>query len=216
MTIAILTSDQGHPVVKSLLGWQNNMSSKGHQVTLHFDRKELKGGDILFLVSCAQIIGESERKMFGSALVLHASDLPKGRGWSPHIWAIAGGADTITVSLIEAGDPVDSGAIWLQCHFELEGHELLPEINEKLFKAELELMTKAVEEHHNILPRQQTGDPEEYMPKRNLTHSRLDPEQSIARQFNLLRVVDNERYPAYFDYRGHRYIVKIEKQNDDR
>jgi spore coat polysaccharide biosynthesis predicted glycosyltransferase SpsG len=34
---------------------------------------------------------------------------------------------------------------------------------------------------------------------------------SIAEQFDLLRVVDPEHYPAFFDYRGKRYIIKMEK-----
>ena len=34
-------------------------------------------------------------------------------------------------------------------------------------------------------------------------------------QFDLLRVVDTERYPAFFDCRGRRYIVKIEKAVSD-
>lgn len=31
-------------------------------------------------------------------------------------------------------------------------------------------------------------------------------------QFNLLRVKDNERYPAWFELQGQRYVVKIGKQ----
>jgi methionyl-tRNA formyltransferase len=211
MRISILTTDPGHPVVESLAAWQEAMSQKGHEVSLHFDKKKLGGGDILFLVSCSEIIRESERNAYTSVLVLHASDLPKGRGWSPHIWAIVGGENKITVSLLEANDTVDSGCIWLQQQFELEGHELLPEINAKLFSTELELMTKAVEGYDGVDPRPQVGDPGEYMKKRTIADSELQADRSLAEQFDLLRVVDNERYPAFFDYRGHRYLIKIEK-----
>ena len=38
---------------------------------------------------------------------------------------------------------------------------------------------------------------------------------SIAEQFDLLRVVDPEHYPAFFDYRGKRYIPKVEKAASD-
>ena len=31
--------------------------------------------------------------------------------------------------------------------------------------------------------------------------SRLKPEYSFVEQFNLLRVVDNERYPGYFEHK---------------
>jgi methionyl-tRNA formyltransferase len=211
MKISILTSDSKHPVVKSLVEWKDSMLQKGHEVVIIFDKKELTNGDILFLVSCGQIIKESDRKSFKSVLVLHASDLPSARGWSPHIWAIVRGENEITVSLLEAEDPVDSGRIWLKQKFHLNGHELLTEINEKLFKTELELMTKAVEQYNTIIPKPQIGIPGDYLHKRTPDHSQLQPELSLADQFDLLRVVDNERYPAFFDYRGHRYLIKIEK-----
>ena len=41
--------------------------------------------------------------------------------------------------------------------------------------------------------------------------SRLDPHRPIADQFDLLRVADPDRFPAFFDLRGHRYLVRIEK-----
>ena len=106
--------------------WVKDISSQGLDATLVFDKADLQGGDILFLVSCSQMIREAERKKYKVTLVLHASDLPEGRGWSPHIWSILDGANQITVSLLEASDPVDSGAIWLKTKFTLEGHELAP------------------------------------------------------------------------------------------
>ena len=66
-------------------------------------------GDILFLVSCSEIVKKDIRMKFRHTLVLHASSLPKGRGWSPHIWEILNGADQIVISLLEAEDKIDSG-----------------------------------------------------------------------------------------------------------
>lgn len=42
--------------------------------------------------------------------------------------------------------------------------------------------------------------------------SRFDPDRILREQFNLLRVVDNERYPAFFELDGEHYILKIEKK----
>lgn len=215
MKITILSTDPNHPVIASLEAWMNEMSSKGHSPVLVYDKAELRGGDILFLVSCSQMIRDADRAKYRATLVLHASDLPKGRGWSPYIWSILDGASQITLSLLEASEPVDSGAIWLKTPFVLEGHELLPEINAKLFTAELSLMTQAVEQFEIIKPMQQTGDPGPYMPKRTPADSRLDPNKTIAEQFNLLRVVDSQRYPAFFEYRGKRYLIKIEKDANE-
>jgi len=215
MRISILCSDLNHPVVDSLRAWIVDMLSRGYSATLVFDKADLEGGDILFLVSCSQMIRAAERKKYKATLVLHASDLPKGRGWSPHIWSILNGGNQITVSLLEASEPVDSGAIWLKTKFTLEGHELLPEINAKLFVAELLLMTQAVEQFGSINSTPQVGEPGPYLSKRSPVDSRLDPNKTIAEQFDLLRVVDAQRYPAFFDYRDRRYLIKIEKAENE-
>jgi sialic acid synthase SpsE len=39
----------------------------------------------------------------------------------------------------------------------------------------------------------------------------LDIDKTIQEQFNLLRIVDNEKYPAFFDFADHRYVLRIEK-----
>jgi len=211
MNVSILCSDRKHPVVKYLCNWINKMTIKGHIISLVFNKSELSEGDILFLVSCSYIIQDIERDKFKVILVVHASDLPKGRGWSPHIWSILDGDSLITISLLEAAEPIDSGQIWLKTTFTLEGHELLNEINAKLFEAELHLMTEAIEQFPNIKKIQQVGDPGKYMSKRSSQDSKIDPHKSIADQFNLLRIVDNERYPAFFEHQGCKYLIKIEK-----
>lgn len=214
MTIAVLCTDPRHPVMVPLQQWAGDMTARGHVVSLHQDKSELTSGDILFLVSCSQVIRQSDRDKFTATLVLHASDLPRGRGWSPYVWAVVNGASTITLSLFEAADSVDTGDIWFKTTFHLEGHELLPEINARLFEAEVRLMTQAVDEFGSVVPVPQTGDPGPSMPKRTAADSRLDPHRTIADQFDLLRVVDNDRYPAFFELRGRRYVLRIE--HDER
>jgi methionyl-tRNA formyltransferase len=211
MKISILCTNHLHPVVERLNEWVKSMVLKQHKVSLVFDKTELPGGDILFLVSCGQIIGDYERAKYKSTLVLHASDLPKRRGWSPHIWSILDGENEITVSLLEAAEPVDTGLVWLKKSFVLEGHELIDEINNKLFDAEIFLMTCAIDGAQEINPSPQIGDPGSYMKKRTDADSEIDPNKSILEQFNLLRIVDSNRYPAFFYHLGCKYQLKIEK-----
>ena len=47
--------------------------------------------------------------------------------------------------------------------------------------------------------------------RRTPKDSELNPAKTIAEQFDLLRVADSQRYPAFFYYRGHRYLIKLEK-----
>ena len=37
---------------------------------------------------------------------------------------------------------------------------------------------------------------------------------SGGQQFNLLRVVDNERYPAFFELDGRRYTIQISGEDE--
>lgn len=48
-----------------------------------------------------------------------------------------------------------------------------------------------------------------HYPRRRPADSRLDPELSLAEQFNVLRVVDNQRHPASFQWRGRCYILNL-------
>ena len=55
----------------------------------------------------------------------------------------------------------------------------------------------------------QTGEASYYR-RRRPVDSQLDPERTLAEQFDLLRVVDNDRYPAFFEWRGRRYGLLIQ------
>ncbi len=210
MRISILSTDPDHPVNASLVSWRDRNAAM-HRVDIARSTGELQGGDILFLISCSEIVGPEVRNRYSHSLVVHASALPEGRGWSPHIWQVLSGADSIPVTLLQADDPVDSGAIWQQEVIELSGHELYDEINARLFDVTLRLMDFAVENADRVVPTPQPDGAASYYRKRTPLDSRLDPDKTIAQQFELLRVADPDRYPCYFEYRGHRYTLQIRK-----
>ena len=214
MKISIICSDITHPVFNTLQAWKTKHDGN-HSVELVQSTKELTGGDILFLISCSELVKKDIRDRYVKTLVIHASNLPEGRGWSPHIWQIIEGKNEIMVSLLEAEDKVDSGAIWKQQLMKLEGHELYNEINDKLFAIEGELMDFAVENFIQILPVTQSGKEPTYYRKRTPDDSRLNPDKSIAEQFDLLRVADPARFPAFFYLRGCCYKISIEKSVAD-
>lgn len=214
MRISLLCSDERHPVNDYLKRWiaaQNGV----HQVLLARKKSELSGGDILFLISCAEIIGAADRSAYRATLVLHASDLPRGRGWSPHIWQLIDGANRITLSLLEAEDKVDSGRIWKKLNFPVPKHALWDEINALLFDAEIELIDFAVRELERISPTAQDPAIEaSYYPRRSPADSQIDPSQSIASQFDRIRVCDPNRFPAFFELHGKKYKLILEKLDD--
>ncbi|MFV1467694.1 formyltransferase family protein [Idiomarina sp. HB] len=212
MKISVLCSSPEHPIVGKIKAW---CEEQPHDVELLHSKSELSNGDILFLVSCSELIAESERHNYQHTLVLHASDLPKGRGWSPYIWELLKGAETITVSLLEAAEPVDSGRVWAKESFHVGKDWLWDEINEALFEAELALMSYAIENREHIKPKvQDDSEGSSYYPKRTPKDSELDVDKSLREQFDLIRVCDPRRYPAKFKLYGHTYKVTVEKTDD--
>lgn len=214
MQVTIICTNKNHPVYPYLQVWcEKNQST--HEICLLTSVKDIvRGGDILFLISCSEIIRQDVRKKFRYTLVLHASDLPKGRGWSPHIWDIINGSSVLTLSLLNAEDGVDTGDIWKKVTIELDGSELYDEINHKLFKEELNLIDWACENIDFEKPVKQSNELSTYYKKRTPEDSEIDINQPIKTQFNLLRVSDPERYPAYMVINGKKYKFKLEKVDD--
>lgn len=213
MRIEVVCSSKDHPVIECLFDWADSRSVD-HDIVIVNECDDLEGGHFLFLVSCTEVVSSEVRKMYEHALVVHASALPFGRGWSPHIWGIIEGKNEIPVTLIEAADEVDTGDIWGQEWITLEGHELYDEINAKVFEASLKLMDTAITGVDRIRPKPQANVAASYYRKRTPEDSKLDPHVTIARQFDLLRVADPDRFPCYFDFRGKRYTVILRKSKE--
>ena len=155
------------------------------------------------------------RTLYSHSLVAHASALPVGRGWSPLEWQIANGASNITVSLIAADDEIDAGPIFAQETFAVHRHELRTEIEEKLYAAELRLMNRAMAASPPLEFRPQEGAPTHYR-RRTPDDSRLDPTRSISDQFDILRIADATRFPAFFELHGQKYHLIIKRAEDNR
>ena len=215
MRVSILCSNPVHPVNNYLVAWVER-NRQDHSIELVRNKHELSGGDILFLVSCSEILTPRDRSLYGISCVLHASDLPLGRGWSPHIWEISAGAPYITLSLLEVEDEIDSGRIWKKERITVPPTALWDEINNLLFTAEMELIDFALASYGRIVPQEQSKDVEpSFYRLRKPQDSCIDPNKSIASQFDLIRVCDPDRFPAFFEYRGRRYNLKLERHDGD-
>ena len=193
-----------------LLGWIND----GHRVLWAHDKENLRGADFCFMLGCGQIVPESKLAQFRNCLVVHESDLPEGKGWSPLTWQILEGKRRVPVTLLEAARKVDSGPIYAQEWLTFRGDELIEEMRAAVANSTLELCRKFVREYPQIKEsaRHQTGT-ETFYRRRTPEDSRLDMDATIESQFDLLRVVDDQRYPAFFEARGHRYVLGIRRES---
>lgn len=211
--VFVVCSDECHPVMAPLREWAQQISDQA-EVRIIRQIAHTDFGDYLFLVACQSRIERSTLSRFRNAFVLHASDLPKGRGWSPMIWQLLGGATEVTVSLINVAEKIDEGNIRAQRRFAAPAHETLNEINKRLFQCEIELMNEAIADPGALANEVQDSAGATYYPKRTPADSELDPELSITEQFERLRLADHERYPCYFYLRGHKYLLKLEKASE--
>lgn len=187
--------------------------SQNHQVIRCYDYRDIPIGDICFFLSCEKIVPPNILEQNTNNIVIHPSQLPHGKGFSPLAWQILEGKNEIPITLFEAEERVDSGVVYYRDIIKLKGHELNCEIKDFQGKKTMELVLRFIENFPNIKGYPQKGK-ESFYKRRGEKDSELDANKSIAEQFNLLRIVDNERYPAYFYYMGHEYIFKIyEKEN---
>lgn len=210
MVIQILVDNPNSWIIPYAKTLKKELSKRQHKVCLFHKHKEVKKGDILCLLSCERIFKSLHLNTHN--LVVHESALPEGKGWSPLTWQILEGKNKIPITLFEAVDAVDAGDIYFQEFIEYEGHELIGELKAKQGEKTLELILKFVDNYEEVkgISQSQRGISSFYG-RRRPKDSELDINKTILEQFNLLRVCDNERYPAFFVKDGIQYVLKIEK-----
>ncbi len=191
------------------------LRSRGHEVTVSMSGP-VGEGDLAFYLSYEKRVRPEVRALHTQNLVAHSSDLPKGRGWAPLTWQILEGASTIKNTLFEMTDPIDAGRIMLQNVMFFNGRELLPELH----AIQGEMINRLIVEYADRIAnadnlpmfgragREQAGEPTYYR-RRTPEDSKLDISKTFREQFNLLRVCDNQLYPAFFVIHGRRYTVLI-------
>lgn len=210
MKIAILTSPN-----QWFVSYAQQLQKHINHASLFFEHESIsKNFDIVFILSYHKIIDTHYLSKHKHNIVIHASDLPQGKGWAPMFWQILEGKNEIPFTMFEASEGVDDGKIYMKKVLKLTGFELNTELRQKqaLFIQEMCLDFLKNYDVYKI-PYAQEGESTFYS-KRSCKDSELDIHKSLYEQFNLLRIVDNEAYPAFFQINGHRYILKIENDNE--
>jgi methionyl-tRNA formyltransferase len=211
MKITILTDNPNSWIIP-YVGDLKKELNKVHNVTHIFNISDIVAGDIMLVLSCEKILKGEYLKLHKSNVVVHPSKVPLGKGWSPLAWQVLEGSNNIPVSLFEAVEAVDAGDVYIVDYIDLEGHELNEEIKHKQGLLTMKMVKKYIDEFDSMIGVPQSGE-ETFYPRRRQKENELDVNKTIVEQFNLLRVVDNERYPAHFYLNGKKYILKIYKDD---
>ncbi len=209
-----IVSDKDSWINNYIDNFINHIIPKNHQTEWVNNINNVKNGDICFLIGCSQLMTRDIMAMNKINLVIHESAVPSGKGWSPMTWQILEGKNTIPISLLEVVDKVDSGKIYLQKEMNFEGHELVDELRNAQAKLTFLLCEEFINKYPKILleGKEQIGVSSFYK-RRGPNDSELSIDSTISQNFNLLRTVDNKRYPAFFYIEGQKYKIKIEKFN---
>jgi methionyl-tRNA formyltransferase len=212
MTITIV-SDAKSWMNEYLPAFVAEMQSAAHSVRWAHTVAEMAAMepcDVAFYLSCEQLVPAAVLARNTHNIVVHASALPQGKGWSPMTWQILEGKNELPITLFEAVEAVDSGVIYLSEVIRFTGTELLDGLRAELGRTTVAMCMRFLEQYPSIIgtAREQQGESTFY-PRRRAADSQLDLEKTLGEQFNLLRVVDNERYPAFFEVNGQRFIVKV-------
>jgi len=179
-----------------------------------YDAEDISKFDLVFVLGYTRIINIKQKSENCQLYLVHESDLPLGKGFAPVQWQILEGKNDIVVSLLELSEHVDSGDIVEQATINFNGTELYDEIREKQAKITYELILRFLEKYPEIENKPQAGSSTFYR-KRTPSDSQLDIDKTIREQFLLLRTCNNSSWPAYFKYRGTKYILKIYKQDEN-
>jgi methionyl-tRNA formyltransferase len=186
------------------------IKGRNHDVSIIHDAEKMEKGDVAFFLSCEKIVPKSIRERNVHNLIVHSSSLPKGRGMSPLTWQILEGKNEITNTLFEAEHSVDSGVVYFQNSMRFEGHELLDELHRVQGEKIKELVLKFIDCYPNVEGKEQEGEPT-YYKWRTPADGALDINLPLRELFNQLRIADNEKYPAFFEYQGKKYFLRISK-----
>ena len=182
---------------------------KKYQFTFTSSISAIKPGCILFILGYTKKISKKIIDKTLISLVCHESDLPKGRGFAPIQWQIIKENKSVfPICLIKINEKLDSGNIILKRKFTIKKTDLYEKIRRKQALA----TKKIIKEFLNAFPKYneviQVGSASYYR-RRTKKDSLINVNKSIAEQFNLLRICNNNEWPAFFSYKNKKYKILI-------
>tara|TARA_B100000989_G_C19498252_1_gene453072 strand:- start:697 stop:1347 length:651 start_codon:yes stop_codon:yes gene_type:complete len=183
---------------------------KFKKVKILWNTKKLLNFDILFIINYTKKIDLKKFSSSSTNLVIHESNLPKGKGFAPLQWQVLQNKKNIIFSMIKINKMIDSGPIVMKKMLKLNGLELYDELRFLQAKTIFKMIDLFIKKYPKIKFKKQKGSSTFYR-KRTTKDSKLNINRTIKSQFNKLRITNNNDWPAFFIYRKQKYIIKIFK-----
>ncbi len=208
MTIHFLTSDDAWivPHIDRLVKHTRLAGYEAQRINHHDD---LLSGDLLFILGYLRILPDECLDLHAANLVVHESDLPKGRGFSPMSWQILDDRREITFCLFEAVPDVDSGPVYDRRTLHLDGTELHHEWRELQGLLTVQMVLDFIDQYPGVEADAQEGEPT-FFERRTHEDDEIEVDRPFREAFHKMRVCHPREYPAWFEWEGRKFKVTVE------
>lgn len=173
------------------------------------------GGELLIALSYGRLIPESVFSLYGLATVIHASALPKGRGWSPANWMLENLETSFTISLIQLVNEIDEGPIIAQQSFELGIADLWVDFVQESERTQKTLLLELLRGELDLVNLKPQEGLASYFGKRSSADSEVDPSRSLEEQWGKIRAADPSRYPNFFKLHGKEFVLEVKERGSN-
>ena len=206
MRIAILVDDPKSWFVKYSTILKDKLTEKGIETNEYNNSKEVKDEEICFILSCTKILRKEFLEKHRHNIVVHASDLPKGKGFTPLKWQVLEGKNVIPLTLFEAVEDCDAGPYYLKDQIHFEGYEMLREMQDIMARKIIEMCCTFVDNMEKMKPVEST-----YYRRFTKEDDLIDVNSTIRDLFLRLRIADFDRFPLVFENEGHKYSLIVNR-----
>jgi len=199
-------------MVKFLKDFKLNKNlNKKFDLKISYTIEKRKKIDLLFIIGFTKKIKLQKLKNYRNKFIIHESDLPKGRGFSPIKNQILKKIYKIKCCLIECDEKIDGGGIYETEFLHIKKNDLYDDIRMKQYETTLKLINKFLKKYPNVKSKKQKGRPS-YFRRLKSKDDEIDPSKNIISQFNLLRSTDYKNHQNFFYINKKKYFIRISKK----
>lgn len=169
--------------------------------------------DVAFFLSYYKLVkSEWFNKPKHGSFVIHATDLPKGRGWAPVNWALINEDEKIVVTSFQIDEGCDTGPYHLKTEVPIDITDTIDTAYGKIeddMIVHLKSIIDDIKMNNKVSLIEQSGEPT-WNPRRRPEDSELDVNKSLLELWPLIRACHNDDYPAFFRLNGKKIYLRYE------
>ncbi len=177
-----------------------------YSVTFARKHSEIKKGDILFILGCKNLLNKSVLIKNKFNLVIHESNLPKGKGMNPVSNQILKKKKKIICSMFNATQKMDNGPIVLKDSFEVKKNDFYEDWRLKQGMTTIKMCLKFLSLKSIVLKKQKGKST--YFKKLNKNMFEIKVNSSIKKQHRILQAADFKKFVPFFKIKKKIFYIK--------